>query len=174
MGAWTPDGKRIAFGSFREGIAAEPLLAIGGRQWRSGPAGTHQAASQAPTSWSPNGQLLAFEETNPTTRWDIWVLHLSDRKAEPFLHTQFNEGAPRFSPDGHWLAYVSDESGRFEIVCAALSGPGREDANLNRRRHGAGLEPQRARVVLPQRKQNDGRGHRHATEFRCEQAPSAL
>jgi len=40
---------------------------------------------------------------------------LSDRRAQPSLRTKFNEAAPRFSPDGRWLAYVSDESGRYEI-----------------------------------------------------------
>jgi serine/threonine-protein kinase len=48
---------------------------------------------------------------------------MSDRKAQPFLRTQFNESAPRFSPDGHWLAYVSDESGRYEIYVQPYPGP---------------------------------------------------
>ena len=76
-------------------------------------------------SWSPDGQLLAFIEVNPTTGWDIWVLrHRGDRKAQPFLRTPFNEGAPRFSPDGRWLAYISDESGRYEIYVQPYPGPG--------------------------------------------------
>jgi Tol biopolymer transport system component len=79
---------------------------------------------QAPSSWSPDGQLLAFIEVNPTTGVDIWVLRLSDRKAQPFLRTPFNETTPRFSPDGHWLAYISDESGRFEVYVQPYPGPG--------------------------------------------------
>ena len=79
---------------------------------------------QVPLSWSPDGQLLAFLEINPTTQRDIWVLRLSDRKAQPFLQTRFNETAPRFSPDGRWLAYISDESGRFEIYVQPYPGPG--------------------------------------------------
>jgi Tol biopolymer transport system component len=75
-------------------------------------------------SWSPDGQLLAFVEVNPTTGYDIWVLRLSDRKAQPFLRTPFNESAPRFSPDGRWLAYVSDESGHWEIYVQPYPGPG--------------------------------------------------
>jgi Tol biopolymer transport system component len=59
-------------------------------------------------------------EVNSTTGIDIWVLRMGDSsaasrqvsKAQPFLRTQFNEGAPGFSPDGRWLAYISDESGR--------------------------------------------------------------
>ena len=75
-------------------------------------------------SWSPDGQLLAFVEVNPTTGQDIWVLRLGDRKAQPFLRTPFNEAAPRFSPDGRWLAYISDESGRYEIYVQPYPGPG--------------------------------------------------
>jgi serine/threonine-protein kinase len=52
------------------------------------------------------------------------VLRLSDRKAQPFLQTSFNESAPRFSPDGHWLAYISNESGRYEVYVQPYPGPG--------------------------------------------------
>ena len=52
------------------------------------------------------------------------MLRLSDRKAQPFLQTPFNENAPRFSPDGHWLAYMSDESGHWEIYVQPYPGPG--------------------------------------------------
>jgi eukaryotic-like serine/threonine-protein kinase len=76
-----------------------------------------------PTSWSADGQFLAFQENNPVTK-DLWVLRLSDHKAEPFLKTPFNEGGPRFSPNGHWLAYTSDESGRFEVYVQPYPGPG--------------------------------------------------
>ncbi len=77
-----------------------------------------------PMSASPDGQLLAFTELNPATGYDIWTLRLSDRKAQPFLQTPFNETTPRFSPDGRWLAYVSDESGRNEIYVQPYPGPG--------------------------------------------------
>jgi serine/threonine protein kinase/Tol biopolymer transport system component len=129
--AWTPDGKRIAFQSNKEGsgLSLFWLLADGsGGLERL----TTSESLQAPNSWSPDGQLLAFTELNPTTGWDIWVLRMGDpsasqgqvRKAQPFLQTQFTEGAPRFSPDGRWLAYVSDESGRYEIYVQPYPGPG--------------------------------------------------
>ena len=68
----------------------------------------------------------------PPPEYDIWVLRLGDhsrgsgqvRKPQPFLRTPFNEEAPRFSPDGHWLAYISDESGRYEIYVQPYPGPG--------------------------------------------------
>jgi eukaryotic-like serine/threonine-protein kinase len=119
---WTPDGKRIAFQSNREG--PQNLF----WQLADGSGGLERLNtgefSETPHSWSPDGQLLAFIEITPTTGIDIWVLRLSDRKAQPFLRTQFNEGAARFSPDGRWLAYISDESGRFEIYVQPYPGPG--------------------------------------------------
>jgi Tol biopolymer transport system component len=119
---WTPDGKRIAFDSSRDG--PQNLF----WQMADGSGGLERLAtseySNAPMSWSPDGQLLAFIEITPTTGYDIWVLRMSDRKAEPFLRTPFNEGVPQFSPDGRWLAYISDESGRFEVYVQPYPGPG--------------------------------------------------
>jgi Tol biopolymer transport system component len=135
---WTPDGKRIAFQSNREG----PSNIF----WQSadGSGGLEKLNTseyiQSPISWSPDGQLLAFIEITPTTGYDIWVLRMGDpspgsgqvpsagsgqvRKAQPFLRTPFLESAPRFSPDGRWLAYVSDESGHREIYVLPYPGPG--------------------------------------------------
>ena len=124
-GAWTPDGKRIAFSSNKEGLfnlfsqaadgsgGLEPLLG-GEKPWAT-------SSWQAPSSWSRDG-LLAFDEVNPTTGYDIWVLGISDHKAQAFIRTSFNESAPQFSPDGRWLAYVSDESGRSETYVQSYPG----------------------------------------------------
>ena len=121
---WMPDGKRVAFGSTRAG-GPENLF------WKpadgSGPA--EQLAEsehiQWPSSCSPDGQVLAFAQLHSTTGQDIWVLPLQgERKPRPFFRTQFNEGAPVFSPDGHWLAYTSDESGRYEVYVQPYPGPG--------------------------------------------------
>jgi serine/threonine-protein kinase len=119
---WSPDGKRLAFQSNREGsLSLFSQLADGsGGLERL----TASESSPAANSWSSDGQLLAFVDVDPTTGWDIWVLRLSDRKAQPFLQAAFNENAPRFSPDGHWLAYASDESGHFEVYVQPYPGPG--------------------------------------------------
>jgi Tol biopolymer transport system component/predicted Ser/Thr protein kinase len=122
---WTPDGKRITFGSTRGGSSASDAF------WQPADgSGSAEALTMFREnrhnmgSWSPDGQVLSFEEINPVTRRDVWVYTLSDRKAHPFLNTQFNETAPEFSPDGHWLAYASDESGRYEIYVQPYPGPG--------------------------------------------------
>ena len=120
--AWTPDGKRIAFRSNKDGrnnLYSQLADGSGGLERL-----TTSPYVQNPTSWSADGQLLAYFENSPTNLRDIWVLRLNDRKAQPFLATQFNEGAPSFSPDGRWLAYVSNESGRPEIYVQPYPGPG--------------------------------------------------
>jgi Tol biopolymer transport system component len=136
--AWTPDGKRIAFQSNKDG----PLNIFW--QLADGSGGlerlTTSEYAQAPHSWSPDGQLLAFNEVNPITGRVIWVLRMDgpssgsgqvpsggssqSRKAQLFLGTPLLQSAPRFSPDGRWLAYVSDESGRSEIYVQPYPGPG--------------------------------------------------
>jgi eukaryotic-like serine/threonine-protein kinase len=119
---WSPDGKRVAFDSNQAG--PDNLF------WRDsdGSVGMERLTTSdythAPNSFSPDGQLLAFVEVTPQTGRDIWILRLSDRKAKPFLKTQYEETAPRFSPDGRWLAYSSDESGRREIYVRPYPGPG--------------------------------------------------
>jgi serine/threonine-protein kinase len=119
---WTPDGKRIAFFSTKDG----PLNLFW--QLADGSGGLEKLATSdfihVPDSFSPDGQLLAFHEANPTSGEDILVLRLSDRKVQPFLRTPFNEADPRFSPDGRWIAYMSDESGRSEIYVQPYPGPG--------------------------------------------------
>ena len=87
----------------------------------------HGEGLPIPGSWSPNGQVLAYSEQNPMTGWDIWILRLEgDRKPRPFVQTPSNEDAAIFSPDGHWLAYQSDESGRNEIYVSPFPDPGRK------------------------------------------------
>jgi len=119
---WTPDGKRIAFMSNREGpqnVFWEPADRSGGPERL-----TTSEYTPVPMSWSPDGQLLAFSEINSATGYDIWVLRFSEHKAQAFLRTPFNEAVPSFSHDGRWLAYVSDESGRYEVYVQPYPGPG--------------------------------------------------
>jgi len=120
---WTPDGKRTTVRSTQDN-------SLGNIYWQmaDGSGGRERLTSSetqnSPSAWSPDGQLLAFTDISPSTGRDILVMNLSDRKTQPFLHTPFVEGAPEFSPDGRWLAYVSDESGRFEVYVQPYPGPG--------------------------------------------------
>ena len=118
---WTPDGTRVTFGS---GGGSNP----GGLSWApaDGSGMVEQLLeSGRPGSWSPDGQVLAFTDFSINGSGDIRLLPIADGKvAQPFLTTPFNEGGAVFSPDGRYLAYVSDESGRFEIYLRLYPGPG--------------------------------------------------
>jgi hypothetical protein len=120
--AWTPDGKRIAFVSNKEGPSNIYWQAADG----SGAAErlTTGNYTTVPRSFSPDGQLLALLQLTPTAGYDIQVLRLSDRTIQPIPATQANRSVPAFSPDGHWLAYISDESGRYEVYAQPYPGPG--------------------------------------------------
>jgi Tol biopolymer transport system component len=83
---------------------------------------------QNPSSWSSDGQLLAFYQipgVGGSGDRDLWVMPRDgDREPRPFLQTAFNEAAPNFSPDGRWLAYVSNESDSNQIFVRPFPGPG--------------------------------------------------
>ena len=71
---------------------------------------------KVPEDWSPDGRFLLYTVIQHPSKREIWVLPLSgDRKALPVLQTPFDEFLPNFSPDGRWIVYVSDESGRPEV-----------------------------------------------------------
>jgi serine/threonine protein kinase/Tol biopolymer transport system component len=120
---WTPDGKRVTFSACTlktcklfskpaDGSGSEELL-------------TESEHSIDASSWSPDGQVLAFIGGIEVEHGDIWLLPLcGDRKPRPFLQTESKKGTAVFSPDGHWLAYTSDESGQFEVYVQPFSGPG--------------------------------------------------
>ena len=126
---WAPDGKQVAFRSNRAGgtwnLYWKPADGSGAAERL-----TTSEHTQTPSSWSLDGKFLAFYERattvgSSTTEGDIWVLPLEgERKPQPFLQTQFYESSPTFSPDGSWLAYVSNESGRNEVYVLPYPGPG--------------------------------------------------
>jgi Tol biopolymer transport system component len=81
------------------------------------------ANPQYPMSWTTDGRTLAFTERKPSGERDIWVL-TSGSDPVPFLVSPFDESSPAFSPDGRFLAYVSDETGRSEVYVQPFPGPG--------------------------------------------------
>src|SRR5262245_47825494 len=125
-GIFAPDGKRIVF---RSGAGEGNLY----RKAADGSGAVEHlvtsARSLTPASWSPDGTTLAVVEEGDNEgkdafQFDIGVLSTGDRKTRAVIHTAANEMNPEFSPDGHWLAYVSNESGRHEVYVQPYPGPG--------------------------------------------------
>jgi dipeptidyl aminopeptidase/acylaminoacyl peptidase len=83
-----------------------------------------KGANIIPTSWSHDGRFLLYSVAQPKTRLDLWVLPIDgDRKPFAFLATESTERDAEFSPDGRWVAYTSNESGREEVYVRAFSPP---------------------------------------------------
>ena len=111
MPAWSLDGTRITFASRREDsfdLYLKPVDEVGAAELL-----LSSEFELFPGFWSPAG--LVFTEQNSTTGTDLYVLPTGTDEGEPYLVTASNEHSPRFSDDGRWVAYVSNESGRDEV-----------------------------------------------------------
>jgi len=119
---WTPDGQRLVFGWSKAGIRSLFWQAADG----SSPMQrlTQSEYNQYPGSWSPDGETLAFVQNHPVSGSDILLFQMHDRKVSPFLNSEFDEMSPEFSPDGRWMLYGSNESGRNEVYVRQFPGPG--------------------------------------------------
>jgi serine/threonine protein kinase/Tol biopolymer transport system component len=122
---WSRDGDRILFSSPRGG--RPPTLYV---KLSSGARDEEllfgSDVNLQPNDWHPDGRLVVYQRLDPKTQWDLWTVPADpsqadrDRAPMPYLRTPFNERQSRFSPNGKWLAYVSDESGRSEVYVRAF------------------------------------------------------
>jgi Tol biopolymer transport system component len=121
---WSPDSQQIVYEQ-----GSPPNLFL---QNANGSGAEERLAEshdgQLPEDWSSNGKFLLYmmnsNDVASKAQPGLWLLPLADRKSIPFLTTRFTKGRGRFSPDGRWIAYTSDESGRNEIYVKDFSGGG--------------------------------------------------
>ena len=120
---WSPDGQHIVYNVTprRDTLFIRPVnggkeeVLLGSERFKEA------------TDWSRDGRHIVFNQydTTPKSRSGVWVLPLADRtNARPFVDTEFNEQGGRLSPDGRWMLYTSDDSGRDEIYVAPFPGVG--------------------------------------------------
>jgi serine/threonine protein kinase/Tol biopolymer transport system component len=121
---WSPDGRQIAFTADEKG--QPPYVHLKGlNDAGTGEAIVEPSWVQAVFDWSKDGQLI-YGDQPPETGEDLFLLRMTGERGKPvsFLRTRFNESDARFSPDGKWVAYSSDESGKTEIYVRLIARPG--------------------------------------------------
>jgi serine/threonine protein kinase len=132
MPVWSPAGDRIAFSAQRDGKWGIYQKAASGTE-KEELLYESPGTEKAPMTWSPDGKYLVFEVTEAKTAWDLWVLPMmGERKAYPMMQTPFNETWAEISPNGKWIAYDSDETGRYEVYIRPFpSGEGKWQVSAN-------------------------------------------
>jgi Tol biopolymer transport system component len=120
---WSPDGNRVAFAADRNGgedvfvknvfdASPEQLL------FRS------DVPFKNPTSWSADGHWIVMTELDPATSQNVWLLPASGGALQPYVTGPLRDSGGTPSPDGHWLWYTSDETGRIELYVQSFPVPG--------------------------------------------------
>jgi len=120
---WSPDATHLVFRSNRNGVSglfARPSNGAGEERTLIANSG-----NAIPNDWSPDGREILFSRVTGNTGSDIWSLGATGTpSAVPVVQSPFDEDEAQFSPDGHWIAYRSNESGRPEVYVRPYPGPG--------------------------------------------------
>jgi Tol biopolymer transport system component len=123
---WSPDGTRVVLASDRDGAQDLFVKAVGDASpeqplYRSG------LAFKSPDGWSPDGRWIVFQQLDPDTQQNIWLLPTSGNPTPtPYVRSPARDRGGWPSPDGRWLAYLSEDSGRSELYVQPFPVPGRK------------------------------------------------
>jgi len=123
---WSPDGSRLVFSANAGAVNdlfIKPFTRAGREEMLLATAEIKSA-----TDWSPDGRVILYRTVSPKTGNDLFALAVGDRKPMPIAQTDSDERDGQFSPDGKWLAFVSNESGRPEVYVQPFPGPGRRQS----------------------------------------------
>jgi len=132
-GVWSPEDERIIWGSAQPGGGRIAFVQPAHRSEDRLVAFEHPYHMHV-SDWSPDGRYVAFYDFHPTEGNNVYLSDLEDGgRIIPIAATGANETMASFSPDGRWLAYSSDETGRFEVFVVSVP-----DANRKRQVSGEG------------------------------------
>jgi len=125
LGVWSPNGQTIIYAAVVKGVFTLHRKPVD--RSRDPEILLESPLDRVPTDWSPDGRFLLFTQTEPDGAGDIWVLPTeSTQNPFPLTRTRFDEQDARFSSNGSWVVYSSDESGKREIYVRQFSEPGRK------------------------------------------------
>ena len=135
---WSPDGNRIAFSSRQKlgnhNIYMKPVNGTGSEEPL-----VESSENTFPQDWSSDGRFLLYLVDSAKTASDVWALSLADRKSFPIVQTNADEGNARFSSDGRWVVFTSNETGRYEVYVQPFPGPAAKSAPISTN---GGINPQ--------------------------------
>jgi len=121
---WSPDGKRVAFAADRDGPQQIYVKTVDDGAPEQ-PLSRTEVPFKGPSSWSPDNQWVVITQLDPETAQNIWLLPSSGGEMKPFVRGSGRDNGGPVSPDGRWMAYASDETGRFELYLQSFPEPGR-------------------------------------------------
>jgi eukaryotic-like serine/threonine-protein kinase len=125
---WSPDGSKLAYSHSAPQVSGDHMYLLnadgtGNEELLEQP--FLESMANYPSSWAPDGQHLLFDHQDRSGKISVWVFPMTaDRKPYAFVDTEFEAQLGKFSPDGRWVAYVSNDSGRDEVYVVPFPGPG--------------------------------------------------
>jgi len=130
---WSPDGLTTAFCSNREGLWEIRQKGVNDNDVKDDPHSKRESSQIFLEDWSSDGKFIVYRKIGDKPSFDLWLLPMTGvPQPKLYLRTQFDTRSAKVSPDGRWLAYRSNESGRNEIYVQSFPEPGRRFMVSNR------------------------------------------